>query len=77
MTIDYGEWSPRINQSLCTGCGYCVDICPTEALSQMNGKAHLAQPEQCIYCFACEDVCPEAAIELPFLIVNKVDVPAN
>jgi len=77
MSIDYGAWSPRINHMLCTGCGYCVDICPTKALTRTNGKAHLAQAEQCIYCFVCEDVCPEAAIELPFLIVKKINPPVN
>ena len=60
---------PVIDQKLCTGCHRCVDVCPTQVLVQVAGKAFLAFPERCTYCTACEDVCPEDAISLPFLIV--------
>lgn len=60
---------PTIDHNLCTGCQQCVEICPTQALAQMDGKAHLLYPERCTYCVACQDVCPENAIALPFLIV--------
>jgi ferredoxin len=46
-----------------------VDLCPTQALDQREGKAHLRYPNLCTYCTACEDVCPTDAISLPFLIV--------
>ena len=60
---------PKIHLALCTGCHRCVDICPTQALAQVEGKARLQHPDKCTYCTACEDVCPEGAIELPFLVV--------
>jgi formate hydrogenlyase subunit 6/NADH:ubiquinone oxidoreductase subunit I len=60
---------PRIDRLRCTGCERCVDICPTQALANVNGKAVLAFPDRCTYCTACEDVCPEGAIALPFLVV--------
>ncbi|MFN8488679.1 MAG: 4Fe-4S binding protein [Caldilineaceae bacterium] len=60
---------PRIDQSLCTGCHRCVDICPTQALAQADGKAYLRDVDRCTYCTACEEVCPVNAIALPFLIV--------
>ncbi len=60
---------PTIDPKRCTGCHRCVDVCPTQALAQVAGKAFLAYPERCTYCTACEDVCPEDAIALPFLIV--------
>jgi ferredoxin len=60
---------PRIVAALCTGCGRCVEICPTQALGQVNGKAMLICPDRCTYCALCEDLCPENAIALPFLIV--------
>jgi formate hydrogenlyase subunit 6/NADH:ubiquinone oxidoreductase subunit I len=60
---------PKIDPNLCTGCQRCVDICPTQALVQVDGKAVLRYPTRCTYCSACEEVCPEGAIALPFLIV--------
>lgn len=60
---------PSIDARKCTGCHRCVDVCPTQALAQVDGKAFLALPTRCTYCTACEDVCPEDAIALPFLIV--------
>ncbi len=60
---------PTIDSKKCTGCHRCVDLCPTQALAQVAGKAFLAYPDRCTYCTACEDVCPENAIALPFLIV--------
>lgn len=60
---------PSIDQRRCTGCHRCIDVCPTQALAQIAGKAFLVYPERCTYCTACEDVCPKDAIALPFLIV--------
>jgi ferredoxin len=60
---------PRITAALCTGCERCIEICPTLALGQVNGKAVLICPDRCTYCALCEDICPDNAIALPFLIV--------
>ncbi len=60
---------PIIDAGRCSGCRLCVDVCPTGALAQVDGKAVLVNPDLCTYCTACEDVCPDAAIALPFLIV--------
>lgn len=64
---------PSIHIDLCTGCHRCVDICPTHALAQIDGKAWLQHPERCTYCTACETICPKDAIALPFLIVFAAD----
>jgi formate hydrogenlyase subunit 6/NADH:ubiquinone oxidoreductase subunit I len=60
---------PQIDHQRCTGCHRCVDICPTQALAQNNGKAELLYPERCTYCTVCEEICPEDAIALPFLVI--------
>ncbi len=60
---------PLIDLQHCTGCRLCSDICPTQALAQVDGKAALRFPDACTYCTSCEEVCPEDAIALPFLIV--------
>ena len=68
---------PRINASLCSGCGRCVETCPTQALAEIRGKAYLLHPERCTYCALCEDLCPDGAIALPFLIVFAPSQLAN
>ncbi|HRJ41970.1 MAG: 4Fe-4S binding protein [Caldilineaceae bacterium] len=60
---------PTIDHTLCTGCRRCVEVCPTQALVQIDEKAYLVYPELCTYCSVCQDVCPENAISLPFLII--------
>lgn len=60
---------PRIITAKCTGCGRCVEACPTNALATVGQKAQLVRPDDCTYCTICQDLCPEGAIELPFLIV--------
>lgn len=60
---------PQIDPARCTGCGRCVDVCPTQALDQDHGLAYLRYPERCSYCLACEDICPEDAIALPFAVI--------
>ncbi len=66
---------PQIDPKLCIGCHRCVDLCPTQALDQRDGKAYLRYPDRCTYCTACEDVCPTDAIALPFLIVLSSKYP--
>ncbi len=60
---------PRIIEETCTGCGRCVEACPTNALAQVDQVAQLVRPNDCTYCTICQEICPEDAIELPFLIV--------
>jgi Pyruvate/2-oxoacid:ferredoxin oxidoreductase delta subunit len=46
----------------CIKCGLCVNYCPSERLSMVNGypKAKGA----CIICFGCVNICPENAMHL-------------
>lgn len=45
-----------INDS-CISCGACAAECPTEAISEGDGK-YVIDAEKCIECGACADVCP-------------------
>lgn len=62
------QWTPQINRALCTGCGSCIDGCPTGALGKVESKAAVVQPQACTYCAVCEDICPTSAIGLPYQI---------
>ena len=52
-----------INKDTCTGCGACVDTCPVEAISMVDGKADV-DAGACVDCGACVDECPVEAISL-------------
>jgi len=48
--------------AVCTQCGDCAEVCPTEAIRQNERGAYYVVPEDCIMCMACVDVCPENVI---------------
>lgn len=50
--------TPETDESICTQCGQCVELCPTAAISE-----DLSQTDrwQCLICFACVKKCPEQA----------------
>ena len=51
----------RIDADKCTGCGRCVEICPSGTLSMQGGKAAVTGG-QSLSCGHCAAVCPEEAI---------------
>jgi NAD-dependent dihydropyrimidine dehydrogenase PreA subunit len=57
-----------VNESLCTGCGECVDVCPSGAIRMVNSVAQIER-SLCQECEACVYACPNRAIlvlqELP------------
>ena len=56
---------PEIDDSLCTTCGRCVDVCQFHALAKV-GKTILVFPQLCHGCGSCTWNCPEDAIvEIP------------
>lgn len=50
----------RIDETICTGCGDCVEVCPAGAIA-LNGRAHIDQAA-CVDCGSCADACPQGAI---------------
>lgn len=62
-------WLPLIDEKTCTGCGDCVEVCPTEALAMQGRVAVISAPDACNYCAFCEGICPVEAIALPYQIV--------
>ena len=53
-----------IDKDTCTGCGTCVDWCPTDAISLKNDEYAVRQEKSCIGCGVCARFCPEKAISL-------------
>jgi NADH:ubiquinone oxidoreductase subunit F (NADH-binding)/NAD-dependent dihydropyrimidine dehydrogenase PreA subunit/(2Fe-2S) ferredoxin len=54
----------RIVPDLCTGCGLCLQECPTGAIRGEKKQPHVIEPQLCSRCRLCHDVCPVDAIEI-------------
>ncbi|MEE0969022.1 MAG: 4Fe-4S binding protein [Clostridia bacterium] len=51
----------KINSDECLGCGACAGTCPTEAISEKDGK-FVIDADTCVSCGACAGACPAEAI---------------
>ena len=60
---------PDIDAEICIGCGDCASWCPAGAVSIVDGKAVVANPQACSYCTDCESICRSGAISCPFDII--------
>ena len=69
---------PEFNLDSCIGCGACVNVCPTNALTQIDDtkaspptRKITQQADACIFCGNCQDNCTtETGIKLS----NKWDL---
>ena len=52
-----------VDKDTCTGCESCVDACPVEAISMVEGLAEISA-DDCIDCGACVGECPVEAISM-------------
>ena len=50
-----------VDEVRCTGCGLCMDVCPTGAISVVDGVARVKQ-SLCQECEACLSACPNRAL---------------
>lgn len=46
----------------CTGCGKCVEFCPSNNVKIVDGKASIGK--DCFCCYGCLHRCPQAAIDI-------------
>ena len=52
-----------VDKDKCTGCGTCVDECPSEAI-EMKDDLAVVDNDACADCGVCVDVCPAEAITM-------------
>ncbi len=53
----------RINAAICNGCGLCVQVCPSQTISLINGKA-VVSGHLSLSCGHCAAACPENAVRV-------------
>ncbi len=82
--ISTTNFLPKINESMCTGCGKCAEVCPVEAMGMVsasdphNAKRRKARVDEsiCLGCAVCVRVCSCSAISL-VQRKNRVITPVN
>ncbi len=68
---------PLLNETLCTGCGDCAPICPTDCLEMIGPLPWLPRPADCVSCSLCVLVCPAGALELATPDLEETDEPTD
>lgn len=62
---------PAINDSQCSRCGKCSDLCQFKAVSLM-GEVLMIFPEMCHGCGGCIAICPEKALTTDFRELGEI-----
>ena len=52
----------EIDLDLCSGIGECVNVCPSEVYTLIDGKVSAENIDECARCMACQGSCPNNAI---------------
>ncbi len=60
---------PVIDNTVCTGCGTCREVCPPRAIVMKDAKACIEE-EFCEECGFCAAECPVEAITIPFPVAQ-------
>lgn len=60
-------WFPTLDATLCDGCGICLRLCSTGALTPTgDGKVRVAEPMACVVgCSSCATICKPGALIFP------------
>jgi len=53
---------PYVITDECTSCGTCMETCPSDAISEGEGK-YVIDQDACVECGQCVDACPVEAIK--------------
>lgn len=71
---EHAKWQPAVASykyypdieigKECSGCGECVEVCPTHVLEMTKGKLKVVNLEACIFCNACVEACEAEALKV-------------
>ena len=54
----------ELDAEKCIGCKKCAEVCPHGVFVVANGKAQIADRDNCMECGACQNNCPAEAISV-------------
>jgi ferredoxin len=54
---------PVIDRTACSGCGFCYESCPVEAISK-DGNVYVIDDGRCVQCLCCHELCPDGCVEI-------------
>jgi NAD-dependent dihydropyrimidine dehydrogenase PreA subunit len=54
----------KLLDTLCTGCGRCIEVCPHQVFSLVEKKARIIDRDACMECGACSLNCPVKAVSV-------------
>lgn len=54
----------ELDVEACVGCRRCTEVCPHGVFAIANGKAEIADRDDCMECGACQNNCPADAISV-------------
>jgi len=60
----HADYHPILNSELCTRCGICAEVCPTQAATIAEPDYPEYDLQKCIGCAQCIAMCPELALEI-------------
>jgi MinD superfamily P-loop ATPase len=60
--LDVAVMIPRVDESRCTGCGRCSEVCQYHAIVVLGSRVSVF-PQLCHGCGSCTCQCPEVAVE--------------
>jgi formate hydrogenlyase subunit 6/NADH:ubiquinone oxidoreductase subunit I len=55
---------PVVDATLCTACGWCPEVCPTDCLAMGKHLPRLPRPLDCVSCSLCVLIGPANALRM-------------
>ncbi len=65
----------QFDDTVCTGCNLCVDVCPTDVMMphpEKHNSPIILYPEECRFCGVCAEECNHGGIIMPFPASQKI-----